>query len=282
MGRPGPQRVRRGPRRAAARRGRVRARRPVRGWPRGSGPTPRSAPRSPPRWTGTAGSASRGWPGNWPPRCRTARCCGPRPACRSGTWISRPRRGPGCGCWPAGGPAASTGWCRPRSAPPWPTRRPAAGRPGALLGDVAFLHDAPGLMLGPDEPRPDLCLVVVNNNGGGIFSTLEQAGLPGPAFERLFGTPHGADLGGGCPGRQDSVRHHQDPHGPARHPERAGPARGRGADRPARRDRAAGGDDRRRPPCAAPSADPAGQLRAIRRRDAARQTGLVSPPARPA
>ena len=59
---------------------------------------------------------------------------------------------------------------------------------------MAFLHDAPGLMLGPHEPRPDLCLVVVNNNGGGIFSTLEQAGLPGPAFERLFGTPHGADL----------------------------------------------------------------------------------------
>jgi len=71
----------------------------------------------------------------------------------------------------------------------------AGGGPAwALLGDVAFLHDAPGLMLGPDEPRPDLCLVVVNNNGGGIFSTLEQAALPGPAFERLFGTPHGADL----------------------------------------------------------------------------------------
>jgi 2-succinyl-5-enolpyruvyl-6-hydroxy-3-cyclohexene-1-carboxylate synthase len=71
----------------------------------------------------------------------------------------------------------------------------AGGGPAwALLGDLAFLHDAPGLMLGPDEPRPDLCLVVVNNNGGGIFSTLEQAGLPGAAFERLFGTPHGAGL----------------------------------------------------------------------------------------
>ena len=64
----------------------------------------------------------------------------------------------------------------------------------ALLGDLAFLHDAPGLMLGPDEPRPDLCIVVVNNDGGGIFSTLEQAAIRGP-FERLFGTPHGADLG---------------------------------------------------------------------------------------
>jgi 2-succinyl-5-enolpyruvyl-6-hydroxy-3-cyclohexene-1-carboxylate synthase len=64
----------------------------------------------------------------------------------------------------------------------------------ALLGDLAFLHDAPGLMLGPDEPRPDLCVVVANNDGGGIFSTLEQAAVPGP-FERVFGTPHGTDLG---------------------------------------------------------------------------------------
>jgi 2-succinyl-5-enolpyruvyl-6-hydroxy-3-cyclohexene-1-carboxylate synthase len=64
----------------------------------------------------------------------------------------------------------------------------------ALIGDLAFLHDASGLALGPDEPRPDLCLVVVNNDGGGIFSTLEQAAFPG-SFERLFGTPHGAELG---------------------------------------------------------------------------------------
>jgi 2-succinyl-5-enolpyruvyl-6-hydroxy-3-cyclohexene-1-carboxylate synthase len=67
------------------------------------------------------------------------------------------------------------------------------GSAAALLGDLAFLHDLPGLMLGPDEPRPDLCLVVVNNDGGGIFSLLEQAAFPAQ-FERLFGTPHGADL----------------------------------------------------------------------------------------
>lgn len=68
------------------------------------------------------------------------------------------------------------------------------GQAVALLGDLALLHDAPGLMLGPDEPAPDLCLVVVNNDGGGIFSMLEQAAFPGP-FERVFGTPHGARLG---------------------------------------------------------------------------------------
>jgi 2-succinyl-5-enolpyruvyl-6-hydroxy-3-cyclohexene-1-carboxylate synthase len=68
-----------------------------------------------------------------------------------------------------------------------------AGPAFALIGDLAFLHDAPGLALGPREPRPDLCLIVVNNDGGGIFSTLEQAAFTG-SFERLFGTPHGARL----------------------------------------------------------------------------------------
>lgn len=73
----------------------------------------------------------------------------------------------------------------------------AAARPGAqafaLIGDLAFLHDAAGLAIGPGEPRPDLCLVVVNNDGGGIFETLEQAAFP-QVFERMFGTPHGASL----------------------------------------------------------------------------------------
>jgi 2-succinyl-5-enolpyruvyl-6-hydroxy-3-cyclohexene-1-carboxylate synthase len=70
----------------------------------------------------------------------------------------------------------------------------AGGGPAvALLGDLALLHDSPGLAIGPDEPRPDLCLVVVNNDGGGIFSQLEQAAFAGP-FERIFGTPHGTDI----------------------------------------------------------------------------------------
>jgi 2-succinyl-5-enolpyruvyl-6-hydroxy-3-cyclohexene-1-carboxylate synthase len=63
----------------------------------------------------------------------------------------------------------------------------------ALVGDLAFVHDAPGLALGPGEPRPDLCLIVVNNDGGAIFSTLEQARFT-ESFERVFGTPHGTNL----------------------------------------------------------------------------------------
>lgn len=80
----------------------------------------------------------------------------------------------------------------------------ALGRPGstrnlALMGDLTFLHDQTALVLGPDEPRPDLTVVVPNDDGGAIFSMLEQ-GAPAHAasFERLFGTPHGTDLASLC------------------------------------------------------------------------------------
>ena len=63
----------------------------------------------------------------------------------------------------------------------------------ALIGDLSLLHAAPGLVIGPGEPRPDLCVVVVNNDGGGIFAGLEPAAFPGP-FERVFVTPHGASI----------------------------------------------------------------------------------------
>jgi 2-succinyl-5-enolpyruvyl-6-hydroxy-3-cyclohexene-1-carboxylate synthase len=97
----------------------------------------------------------------------------------------------------------------------------------ALIGDLSLLHDAPGLSIGPGEPRPDLCVIVVNNDGGGIFEGLEPArvgggvsGRPHPpgqppsqqdrqpdrrsggtgeppaltVFERTFGTPHGVSI----------------------------------------------------------------------------------------
>jgi 2-succinyl-5-enolpyruvyl-6-hydroxy-3-cyclohexene-1-carboxylate synthase len=74
----------------------------------------------------------------------------------------------------------------------------ALSRPGptlALLGDLTFLHDANGLLIGPDEPRPDLTIVVVDDDGGSIFSTLEYgvAELEGP-MRRLFTTPTGTDI----------------------------------------------------------------------------------------
>lgn len=69
----------------------------------------------------------------------------------------------------------------------------AAGPTALLIGDVAFLHDANGL-LGARQRPIDLVIVVVDNDGGGIFSFLPQAtALAGERFETLFGTPHGVD-----------------------------------------------------------------------------------------
>ncbi|HET6818435.1 MAG TPA: 2-succinyl-5-enolpyruvyl-6-hydroxy-3-cyclohexene-1-carboxylic-acid synthase [Mycobacteriales bacterium] len=62
----------------------------------------------------------------------------------------------------------------------------------ALAGDLSLLHDANGLIA---DPAADLTLIVVNNNGGGIFSLLPQSGGDPATFERLFGTPHGVDIG---------------------------------------------------------------------------------------
>ncbi len=65
----------------------------------------------------------------------------------------------------------------------------------AVVGDLAFLHDHNGLLAPNDESRPNLTIVVVDNDGGGIFSSLEQ-GAPAYErdFERVFGTPTGLDL----------------------------------------------------------------------------------------
>jgi 2-succinyl-5-enolpyruvyl-6-hydroxy-3-cyclohexene-1-carboxylate synthase len=68
----------------------------------------------------------------------------------------------------------------------------------ALMGDLTFLHDSNGLLA---DHLPDLTIVVLNDDGGGIFSLLEQ-GAPeyDQSFERIFGTPHGTDLTALCAG----------------------------------------------------------------------------------
>jgi 2-succinyl-5-enolpyruvyl-6-hydroxy-3-cyclohexene-1-carboxylate synthase len=82
----------------------------------------------------------------------------------------------------------------------------------ALMGDLTFVHDATGLVIGPEEPRPDLTLVVVNNDGGAIFGLLEQGGpAHAAAFERVFATPHGTDLAALCAASGTPYRRAQTP-----------------------------------------------------------------------
>jgi 2-succinyl-5-enolpyruvyl-6-hydroxy-3-cyclohexene-1-carboxylate synthase len=74
------------------------------------------------------------------------------------------------------------------------------GRTVALIGDLTFVHDSSGLLIGPTEPTPkSLTIVVSNDNGGGIFELLEQGD---PRFSdvssRIFGTPHDVDVGALC------------------------------------------------------------------------------------
>ena len=69
----------------------------------------------------------------------------------------------------------------------------ATTRPTYLIcGDLTLLHDLNGLIFGKEEPCPDITLVVIDNDGGGIFSTLENAQAPG--FDRVIATPLGKIL----------------------------------------------------------------------------------------
>jgi 2-succinyl-5-enolpyruvyl-6-hydroxy-3-cyclohexene-1-carboxylate synthase len=71
-----------------------------------------------------------------------------------------------------------------------------AGSGGPLvlvLGDLSFYHDMNGL-LAAKLYGLDATVILLNNDGGGIFSFLPQAATP-EHFETLFGTPHGLDLG---------------------------------------------------------------------------------------
>ncbi len=75
-----------------------------------------------------------------------------------------------------------------------------AGGPVALVvGDLSFLHDLNALVAAKLHDL-SATIVLVNNDGGGIFSFLPQgtASIPGSGlpdrYEQLFGTPHGIDL----------------------------------------------------------------------------------------
>jgi len=71
----------------------------------------------------------------------------------------------------------------------------ASGRPTTIVsGDLGLLHDVGGLAALRDISTP-VRIVVINNDGGGIFGFLPQAkALPNDEFEALLGTPRGVDV----------------------------------------------------------------------------------------
>ncbi len=73
--------------------------------------------------------------------------------------------------------------------------RATGGSTVCVLGDLTAVYDRNGLLAAPGEERPPLTYVVIDNDGGGIFSSLEQGDDRfARDFDRVFGTPHGADL----------------------------------------------------------------------------------------
>ena len=73
--------------------------------------------------------------------------------------------------------------------------RPHSSRALALMGDLTFLHDQGGLVLGPFEQRPDLTIIVANDRGGSIFAGLEQGSEAyADSFDQVFAVPHDVDL----------------------------------------------------------------------------------------
>ncbi len=61
------------------------------------------------------------------------------------------------------------------------------------IGDISFYHDMNGL-LAASRFGLRATIVLLNNDGGGIFSFLPQATEAAEGFEELFGTPHGLDF----------------------------------------------------------------------------------------
>ena len=71
----------------------------------------------------------------------------------------------------------------------------------AFMGDLTFLHDVGGLLTAPGEPAVSLQIIVANDQGGSIFAGLEHGAFAQTSrgaqatFDRVFSTPHTADLG---------------------------------------------------------------------------------------
>ncbi|WP_051224688.1 thiamine pyrophosphate-binding protein [Pseudoclavibacter soli] len=65
-----------------------------------------------------------------------------------------------------------------------------------LVGDLAFAHDAGGLLRPQCEPEPALQVIVVNDHGGSIFAGLEVAGADPDLFDRVVRTPQPIDVAG--------------------------------------------------------------------------------------
>ncbi len=69
----------------------------------------------------------------------------------------------------------------------------------ALVGDLTFLHDGNGLLVGPTEERPPVQVVVANDGGGGIFGLLEHGEARyAEVHERYFATPQDVDVAALC------------------------------------------------------------------------------------
>ena len=95
-------------------------------------------------------------------------------------------------------PTASTASCRPPSAGRWRARRRS---PSSATSRSCT---TPTRWSASRSRAADLRIVVVDNDGGGIFSFLPQAtALPADQFETLFGTPHGTDIEAPCPRPRD-------------------------------------------------------------------------------
>ena len=106
----------------------------------------------------------------------------------------------------SGGSGVSAGSAGARGAPGSVIPAGSGGQVRCLVGDLTFLHDAGGLLVGPLEQRVPLQIVVLDDGGGGIFSLLEHGARADRGdsenmiFERVFGTPQRVDVGLLCAG----------------------------------------------------------------------------------